>query len=141
MITRCYLEITNICNLDCLFCPKTDRTKRRLSVEEFDQLTDKLRGQIKFLYFHLMGEPFLHPHLPEFIQIARQKDFVPVLTTNGTLLSKAQGVIEALPHKIQISLHSHEGNAKEHPEAKSNTIFSSGCDNILLLLSAEKCKN
>ena len=117
MITRCYLEITNICNLDCLFCPKTDRTKRRLSVEEFDLLTDKLRGQIKFLYFHLMGEPFLHPHLPEFIQIARRKDFVPVLTTNGTLLSKSLGVIEALPHKIQISLHSHEGNAKEHPEA------------------------
>ena len=117
MITRCYLEITNICNLDCLFCPKTDRTKRRLSLEEFDLLTDKLRGQIKFLYFHLMGEPFLHPHLPEFIQIARRKDFVPVLTTNGTLLSKAHGVVEALPHKIQISLHSHEGNAKENPEA------------------------
>ena len=116
MITRCYLEITNICNLDCLFCPKTDRAKHRLSMEEFEQLTDKLRGQIKFLYFHLMGEPFLHPHLSDFIQIARRKDFVPVLTTNGTLLSKAQGVIDAHPHKIQISLHSHEGNAKEHPE-------------------------
>ena len=116
MITRCYLEITNICNLDCLFCPKTDRAKHRLSLEEFETLTDKLRGQIKFLYFHLMGEPFLHPRLSEFIQIARRKDFVPVLTTNGTLLSKAQGVIEAHPHKIQISLHSHEGNAKEHPE-------------------------
>ena len=116
MITRCYLEITNVCNLDCLFCPKTDRAKRRLSVEEFDFLTDKLRGQVKFLYFHLMGEPFLHPHLPEFIRIARRKEFVPVLTTNGTLLSRAIGVIEARPHKIQISLHSHEGNAKEHPE-------------------------
>ena len=116
MITRCYLEITNICNLDCLFCPKTDRTKHRLSMEEFEQLTDKLRGQIKFLYFHLMGEPFLHPHLSDFIQIARRKDFVPVLTTNGTLLAKGQSVIDAHPHKIQISLHSHEGNAKEHPE-------------------------
>ena len=116
MITRCYLEITNICNLDCLFCPKTDRPKHRLSMEEFEQLTDKLRGQIKFLYFHLMGEPFLHPHLSDFIQIARRKDFVPVLTTNGTLLAKAHGVIDAHPHKIQISLHSHEGNAKEHPE-------------------------
>lgn len=116
MITRCYLEITNVCNLDCKFCPKTDRAKHRLSMEEFETLTDKLRGQIKFLYFHLMGEPFLHPHLSEFIQIARRKDFVPVLTTNGTLLARAQGVIDAHPHKIQISLHSHEGNAKENPE-------------------------
>ena len=116
MITRCYLEITNVCNLDCKFCPKTDRAKHRLSLQEFDLLTDKLRGQIKFLYFHLMGEPFLHPHLPEFIRLARQKDFVPVLTTNGTLLAKGHEVIGAHPHKIQISLHSHEGNAKEHPE-------------------------
>ena len=116
MITRCYLEITNICNLDCKFCPKTDRAKHRLTLDEFNILTDKLQGNIKFLYFHLMGEPFLHPLLPDFITIARQKGFVPVLTTNGTLMAKAQSVIDTHPHKIQISLHSHEGNAKEHPE-------------------------
>lgn len=116
MITRCYLEITNICNLDCLFCPKTKRTKRTLSPEEFRRLTDRLRGKVKFLYFHLMGEPLLHAHLPEFIITAREKGFIPVLTTNGTLLSRARAVIDALPHKVQISLHSHEGNAKDNPE-------------------------
>lgn len=116
MITRCYLEITNICNLDCLFCPKTKRTKRTLSPEEFGQLTDRLHGKVKFLYFHLMGEPLLHVHLPEFIVTAREKGFIPVLTTNGTLLSRAAAVIDALPHKVQISLHSHEGNAKDNPE-------------------------
>lgn len=116
MITRCYLEITNICNLDCLFCPKTKRTKRTLSPEEFRRLTDRLQGKVKFLYFHLMGEPLLHAHLPEFIITAREKGFIPVLTTNGTLLSRAAAVIDALPHKVQISLHSHEGNAKDNPE-------------------------
>ena len=94
-----------------------ERPKHRLTREEFDLLTDKLKGKVQFLYFHLMGEPFLHPFLPDFIQSARQKGFVPVLTTNGTLLSKAKGVIEAHPHKIQISLHSQEGNGKEDPEA------------------------
>ena len=114
MITRCYLEITNICNLDCLFCPKTSREKRSLTPAEFDVLTDKLRGKIKFLYFHLMGEPLLHRHLPGFITMAREKGFVPVLTTNGTLLSRAQAVMDARPYKMQVSLHSHEGNAKEN---------------------------
>lgn len=116
MITRCYLEITNICNLDCLFCPKTTRAKRTLTPDEFDRLTDRLRGEVKFLYFHLMGEPLLHAHLPQFIAMAKEKGFVPVLTTNGTLLSRARAVIDALPHKVQISLHSHEGNAKDNPE-------------------------
>ena len=85
-------------------------------MEEYDRLTDKLSGQVKFLYLHLMGEPFLHPHLADFVHMARQKDMIPVLTTNGTLLSDAEQVIEARPHKIQISLHSHEGNGKEKPE-------------------------
>ncbi len=116
MITRCYLEITNICNLNCVFCPKTERAKRWMTMDEFERLTDKLQGRIRFLYFHLMGEPFLHPLLPQFIQVARRKGMVPVLTTNGTLLSKAEEVIEAGPHKVQISLHSHEGNGKVNPE-------------------------
>lgn len=116
MITRCYLEITNVCNLDCLFCPKTRRQARTLSLQEFDILTDRLAGHAKFLYFHLMGEPLLHARLPQFIVMSREKGFVPVLTTNGTLLSRAASVIDALPHKVQISLHSHEGNGKDNPE-------------------------
>ena len=124
MITRCYLEITNICNLSCKFCPKTDRAKHRMTLDEFNQLTDKLVGQVKFLYFHLMGEPFLHPQLAEFVKIARQKGFIPVLTTNGTLLPKAGEVIDARPHKIQISLHSHEGNGKENPEQYISEVMT-----------------
>ena len=114
MITRCYLEITNICNLNCVFCPKTTRASHPLTIAEFDTLTTRLMGEVRFLYFHLMGEPFLHPLLPQFILMARQKGFVPVLTTNGTLLSQRTDLLDALPHKLQISLHSHEGNGKDH---------------------------
>lgn len=107
MIDRCYLEITNICNLDCVFCPKNARKKQRMTMEQYDLLTDKLRGQIRFLYFHLMGEPMLHPLLSDFIAMARDKGFIPVLTTNGTLFGRG---LDVMPHKIQISLHSQEGN-------------------------------
>lgn len=125
MIFRCYLEITNICNLDCVFCPKTEREKRSLSVSEFELLTDKLRGHIRFLYFHLMGEPLLHRHLPEFVRMAREKGFVPVLTTNGTLLDRAgEALLDAMPHKVQISVHSHEGNGMGAPEDYIGKLMS-----------------
>ena len=124
MITRCYLEITNVCNLNCVFCPKTSRAKHTMTMEEFDVLTDRLKGGIKFLYFHLMGEPFLHPLLPQFILTARQKGFVPVLTTNGTLLSQRSDLLDALPHKIQISLHSHEGNGKANIEQYIDEVMA-----------------
>lgn len=75
----------------------------------FELLTDRLQGEVRFLYFHLMGEPLLHPLLPQFIVRAREKGFVPVLTTNGTLLSRCPELLEARPYKVQISLHALSG--------------------------------
>ena len=112
MIDRCYIEITNTCNLNCDFCPKHHRSKRQLSEGEFDLLTEKVRGKVCFLYFHLMGEPLLHPLLPQFIMMAREKGFKTVLTSNGTLLHRCMELLDTLPHKIQLSLHSHESNER-----------------------------
>ena len=36
MIDRCYIEITNVCNLSCDFCPKHNRAERRMTAQEFD---------------------------------------------------------------------------------------------------------
>lgn len=111
MLNKAYLEITNICNLSCSFCHKTARAKKLMSAQEFDFLTERLRGKIEYLYFHLMGEPTLHPLLPEFIRSAREKGFVPIITTNGSLLSeKGDALIEAKPHKVSISLHAPAAN-------------------------------
>ena len=113
MLNKIYLEITNVCNFDCSFCHKTSRKKKLMSEEEFDVLTDKLQGKAKFLYFHLMGEPTLHPLLPKFIDMAKAKGFAPILTTNGSLLGeKRDMLLEHLPHKVNISLHAPEANPK-----------------------------
>lgn len=112
MIDRCYIEITNVCNLDCDFCPKHSRSRRLMSLDEFELVTDRIRDRVCFVYFHLMGEPMLHPQLPQFIRIARDKGFKTVLTSNGTLLDRAMDLLDSLPHKVQLSLHSHEGNAR-----------------------------
>ena len=39
MIQRCYLEITNICNLSCRFCPKTHRKLQSITAEQFEDKT------------------------------------------------------------------------------------------------------
>lgn len=119
MISRCYLEITNICNLNCVFCAGHRRVPRMMTEDEFDALTDRLCNSVKFLYFHLMGEPMMNPSLPTFVRKAREKGFIPVLTTNGTLLHTngcglspmAVELADSIPYKVNISLHSHEGNA------------------------------
>lgn len=124
MIDRCYLEITNVCNLNCVFCAGHRRTARYMSEEEFGFLTDRLRGKVRYLYFHLMGEPMLHESLPSFIATARRKGFIPVLTTNGTLPGNASAVAEAGLYKVNISLHSYEGNHGSSDSGLENFVSS-----------------
>ena len=112
MIDKAYLEITNICNLRCSFCHGTKRAAHMLTDEEFERLTDRLTGKVKFLYFHLLGEPLLHPSFPHFVKRAWEKGFYPILTTNGSLLQKnGHTLLENLPYKISISLHAPAANA------------------------------
>lgn len=109
---KAYLEITNACNLDCSFCHKTKREIKYLNREEFTLAATKLRSFADFLYFHLMGEPLLHPDLKEFLLIAENLGYKVILTTNGTLLKKREEVLlnTNVLHKISISLHSYEAN-------------------------------
>lgn len=109
---KIYLEISNICNLKCAFCPGTKRKPKVMSEEEFKQLLPKLRPWSDFLYFHLMGEPLCHPRLNRFLELAGESGFKVILTTNGTLLRKQQEILLNAPalHKINISLHAFEAN-------------------------------
>lgn len=110
--SKVYLEISNLCNLRCSFCPGTRREARALSEAEFAFLLPKLRPWTDFLYFHLMGEPLCHPKLERFLQLAGDAGFRVILTTNGTLLQKQQEILLRSPalHKINISLHAFEAN-------------------------------
>ena len=112
MLKRVYLEITNVCNLSCSFCPGTKRQKHFLSTEEFSVLAEKLAGHTEYLYLHVMGEPLLHPQLVELLTVAADHGFKICLTTNGTLLARALPVLLNARnlHKISVSLHSFEGN-------------------------------
>ena len=114
MYSRVYVEITNLCNRNCSFCPGTVRPAKMLTVEEFRFIAEKLRGTTKYLYYHLMGEPLTHPALPEMIAIATELGFKSAITTNGTLLPKrGQALIDGSVYKVNISVHSFEDGADE----------------------------
>ena len=111
MLDRIYLEITNVCNLDCSFCHKTSREKKLMSIDEFNLILNKIEGKAKYLFFHLMGEPTLHPSLPLFIKEAKKRGFRPAVTTNGSTLDRVkEALFEALPYKVSISLHAPGAN-------------------------------
>ena len=114
MYNKVYVEITNICNMNCSFCHGHSRAPRRMRTEEFAFILEKLTEQTKYIYYHLMGEPLTHPQLPEFIRMAGESGYKSIITTNGTLLHKRQEeLLAAGVHKVNISLHSFEDGAEE----------------------------
>ena len=109
--SRVYVEITNICNRSCSFCPGTQREARIMSAEDFRTVASRLVGVTDYIYLHVMGEPLLHPELVEIIKIATQLGFKCAITTNGTLLPEVcDSLVSSGLYKINISLHSFEGS-------------------------------
>lgn len=107
--SRVYIEITNICNMNCSFCHGHSRTKGFMSYELFQKVLNELEDKTKYVYYHLMGEPLLHPELPLFLKTANEKGFRSMITTNGTLIPKCGDMLlENHVHKVNLSIHSLE---------------------------------
>lgn len=114
MYNKVYVEITNICNMNCSFCHGHSRPPKQMSAEEFTLILNKLTGVTKYIYYHLMGEPLTHPLLPEFIKLADSQGFKSIITTNGTLLERrGDELLSSGVHKVNVSLHSFENGTAE----------------------------
>lgn len=114
MYSRVYVEITNICNMNCSFCHGHSRPLKRMTADEFSVILEKLNGHTNYIYYHLMGEPLTHPDLPLFLKMAGERGYKSVLTTNGTLLDKCgDSILESGLHKVSLSVHSFEDGTEE----------------------------
>ncbi len=104
-----YIEITNICNLNCSFCPGTERNPDTMSTENFSRIIKQIAPIAEKVYLHVMGEPTLHPELDKIIILCANENIPVDLTLNGTNLT---GFEERLLHpvirQINISIHAAE---------------------------------
>jgi len=105
---KVYIEITNNCNLNCSFCNNNKRDKKFMTILEFEKIIKDIKLYTKYIYLHVKGEPLLHPHLDELLNICDVNDIKVNITTNGTLLRKRKDVL--MKHdcirQINVSLHS-----------------------------------
>ncbi len=124
------VEITRRCNLNCLCCrchspdlnrPSIgDQSVKDMSVKVFDDLCHELEKMgTTHLIFTGEGEPFLHPHLFDFIAVAKRAGLSVILFTNGTFLdeTRIQAILDSDLDVLKISLWacSYEGYKLNYP--------------------------
>lgn len=117
---KIYVEITNGCNLNCPFCIKNSRKTKFISINEFKIILDKIKDYTDYLYFHVLGEPLLHPNINELIEIA-SKNFNINITTNGYLINNLKNYNI---RQLNISLHSFSDSYNISLNDYLNNIFN-----------------
>lgn len=118
------LNISNVCNLRCPFCPQAQgwkNTKIPYMTVETARVLEKQLREFNFKGYICIagwGEPSLNPDIEEIIDIF--KDFRPQLITNGIPLDKE--VWERLTKKCQIKISIHDwDNVEYYKEKFKNT--------------------
>ena len=112
--SRVYVEITNICNRSCTFCPGTKRKKDKITVENMKYVCSAIAHLTDYVYLHVMGEPLIHDRIGDLIRAVNEYGLKCAITTNGTLLkSKGKEIVDAGVYKVSISVHSFEDGSRE----------------------------
>ncbi|GAB6106627.1 radical SAM/SPASM domain-containing protein [Fusibacter bizertensis] len=110
---KIYIEITNVCNLKCDFCPMTKRSPQFMTEENFELILTKVKGLTDQIYLHVMGEPLLHPQIANFLALCEKHGLRVNITTNGGLIRESKDVILNAPavKQVNFSLGSFEANS------------------------------
>jgi len=125
--TKVNIEISNICNLQCSFCPEVVRTKKLMSLDLFRNIIAQVAPLTEQVCFHLMGDPLVHPKLEEMVHICEEHDVKIFFVTNGLLMRDKQSdlLLNSTFRQVNFSLHSFSDNfPDEDPTDYLKRIFA-----------------
>jgi len=110
---KIYIEITNVCNLNCSFCSRTKKAKKAMTSDEFEIVLKKIDNYTDYIYLHVQGEPLLHPKLEQILKLCDKYQKKVNIVTNGTLIGRVKDILvnSKSLRQIVFSLHSYKGQA------------------------------
>lgn len=111
---KIYIEITNICNLNCSFCSKTKRQRKEMTPEEFSLILQKINNYTDYIYLHVKGEPLIHKDLDKILSLTKKYNKKVCITTNGVFLKDKLDILNNYDNIYQINISLHSENKKSN---------------------------
>ncbi len=140
---RITVEVTNDCNVSCVFCnrQKICMDLGYMEVDLFHKIIDEAAEHlpIKLVPF-FRGEPLMHPQIIDLLSYAKEKGIGPIqLATNALLLDDDMqcGLIEAGVDFISFSLDTRDREL--YSSSRKFGDLKTSEENVLSF--SEKCKN
>tara|TARA_B100001063_G_scaffold242784_1_gene272134 strand:+ start:179 stop:1099 length:921 start_codon:yes stop_codon:yes gene_type:complete len=114
---KVHIEITNICNLKCTFCPPKIKPNETMSLEHFEEINSQLKDYTKQLAYHVVGDPLVLSNLAKYLDISLKNDLEVNITTTANNLNEKH--FDTLMHKAirQINFSINSYNANSHKKS------------------------
>jgi MoaA/NifB/PqqE/SkfB family radical SAM enzyme len=140
-LKRVHIELTNICEFNCLFCPKREMKRPPGYMETALAkriITELKEGEVcEKVTFHVMGEPTLHKDLEEILEHAEAVGMNVGLTTNGAGLGGRAGqmLLKHRLHQVDVSLQTPDAESFKLRGATKRT-FEEYLEGVLAFFKA-----
>jgi radical SAM protein with 4Fe4S-binding SPASM domain len=120
------IESTNLCTLQCFFCPREESSKGigSMDFELFCKVIDECakKGPLKLINLHKDGEPLVHPRIYDMVRYIADKGAAEEFgfTSNGILLDEKREIklLEAGLNKISFSIDATSEDAYERSKGR-----------------------
>jgi radical SAM protein with 4Fe4S-binding SPASM domain len=122
-----FIEITTHCNMSCSFCPSPTLERPRLFMDDnlFYKIIDEIKKEkiTDTVYFHLMGEPLLHPSVFDFMEYAFNNGLKIILVSNISFIHTRKMEIKTiLQYVTYLSISLQSFNEESFKEKKTKKI-------------------
>lgn len=115
------IEITNNCNLRCIFCGQQAMTRERGFISEniINKVVEECAEHGTPIRFIRWGESFLHPKIIDFVKYIKSKGLLLHITTNGLVINTNQ-IKSLIKLQLDSIIFSFQGATKEQYELMRN---------------------
>ncbi|EJB50696.1 radical SAM/SPASM domain-containing protein [Helicobacter pylori] len=104
LFKKIYIELSDICGLQCSFCPNPKNIRGVMPLELFEKICKEAAPLTPMITLHVLGDPCKLKNLNHYLNAAKRFSLKVDLVTSGAYLHNFETLLQDAIYQISISL-------------------------------------
>ncbi|MGL2805567.1 radical SAM/SPASM domain-containing protein [Helicobacter pylori] len=104
LFKKIYIELSDICGLQCSFCPNPKNIRGVMPLELFEKVCKEAAPLTPMITLHVLGDPCKLKNLNRYLSTAKRFSLKVDLVTSGVYLRDFEALLQDAIYQISISL-------------------------------------
>ncbi|MGL2525242.1 radical SAM/SPASM domain-containing protein [Helicobacter pylori] len=117
LFKKIYIELSDICGLQCSFCPNPKNIRGVMPLELFEKVCKEVAPLTQMITLHVLGDPCKLKNLNRYLSTAKRFSLKVDLVTSGVYLHDFETLLQDVIYQISISLDAgldHHNKINQH---------------------------